>query len=105
VVGNRLANLTPVKTAAGISWHSDRQSHGLSGCYESGRFEDAQNTTKLGGYTLFNWTSRYAITQNFTLMLNIDNLFDHSYHVYDLTEPNGIQAVGRRFMIGGEARF
>jgi len=105
VVDKRLANLAPVKTAVGIAWHSDRQSHGLSGCYESGRFEDAPNTTKLGGYMLFNWASRYAITQNFALTLNIDNLFDHSYRVYDLTEPNGIQAVGRRFMIGGEARF
>ncbi len=105
VVDKRLANLAPLKAAAGLGWHNDRQSHGFSGRYEGGRFEDAQNNTKLGAYTLFNWFSRYAITKNFSLTLNIDNLFDHSYHVYDLTEPNGIQAVGRRFMVGGEARF
>ena len=105
VINKRMACLAPMKAATGIGWHTDRQSHGFSGCYEGGRFEDARNTTKLGAYTLFNWTSRYALTQNFSLTLTLDNLFDHSYRVYDLTEPTGIQAVGRRFMIGGEARF
>jgi len=64
VVDKRLANLAPLKTTAGLGWHTDRQSHGLSCCYNGGRFEDAQNTTKLGAYTLFNWTSRYAIRQH-----------------------------------------
>jgi len=105
VVDKRLANLAPLKAATGLGWHTDRQSHGLSACYNGSRFEDAQNTSKLGAYTLFNWTSRYAITQNFSLTLNIDNLLDHSYRVYDMTEPTGIRAVGRRYMVGGEAHF
>ena len=103
--GNQLANLAPFKTTAGLDFHTDRQSHRLTCRYEDARYADARNTSELDAHTVVDWTSRFAITSHIQLTLAILNLLDESYRVYDLTEANGIRAVGRRFLIGAEAQF
>lgn len=103
--GKQLANLAPFKAVAGLEFHTDRQSHRLTGRYEDARYADARNTRELDAHTVVDWTSRFSVTPRLQLTLSIWNLFDEAYRVYDLTEANGIRAAGRRFLIGAEAQF
>ena len=106
IAGRQLANLAPFKGAAGLAWENRWQRHGFAWRYEGERYADAANTHTLDAHAVLDWSSRVALTRTFTLTLNVWNLFDHAYRVYDLVEPdNSIRAAGRRFLVGAEARF
>jgi outer membrane receptor protein involved in Fe transport len=106
VRGRPINNLAPVKAGAGIAWHTDRQRHGLAVRYEGERYADAANTRELDAHAVLDWTSRVAVAPHLTLTLNVWNLLDESYRVYDLTAPgSSIRAAGRRLLLGAEAKF
>jgi outer membrane receptor protein involved in Fe transport len=105
-VGNQIANLAPVKIAAGIAWHNGRQTHSLTGRYVDEREVDVDNTAKLDSSTVVDWSSRYALNDHVALTLNIYNLFDEQYAwAYDRGLATGVPMPGIRFMAGIEARF
>lgn len=43
------------------------------------RWDNAANTTRLGGYGLVNLDTQYAIAKDWRMQLNVDNLFDRRY--------------------------
>lgn len=43
------------------------------------RFDDAANTTRLGGYGLLNVDAQYAFAKAWRVQLNVDNVFDRAY--------------------------
>ncbi|KAI5915578.1 TonB-dependent receptor [Thauera sp. 2A1] len=45
------------------------------------RYNDNNETNKLGGYGLVNLTGRYAINRNLALEARVDNLFDREYEL------------------------
>ena len=47
------------------------------------RFDEDNNTTRMGGYTLVNFYSEYQIEKNMTIRAKIDNIFDKKYQTVD----------------------
>ena len=72
------------KAAIGVDlWH--KLSFGLNGTYSGDRFfrgDEANLTSPLSGYWLFNATAEYKITKNFTLFGKVDNIFDVKYNTF-----------------------
>ena len=52
---------------------------GLEILVKSSRFDNANNTTKLSGYSLVNLNTRYALSKKWTFRANINNLFATKY--------------------------
>ncbi|MCK5719991.1 MAG: TonB-dependent receptor [Thiomargarita sp.] len=46
---------------------------------QSSRYDDVNNTTRLGGYGIFNITSTNQINKNLSLRLRVENIFDKQY--------------------------
>ncbi|UXH77449.1 TonB-dependent receptor plug domain-containing protein [Roseateles amylovorans] len=59
------------------------------------RWDNAANTTRLGGYGLWNLDARYSIAKDWRLQLNVDNLFDRRY----MTANNYAQAPRTWFVM------
>ncbi|SDK67894.1 vitamin B12 transporter [Methylophilus rhizosphaerae] len=47
----------------------------------SARYNDAANTLRMGGYTLFNMTAQYRIDRDWTLQARANNIFDKHYYL------------------------
>lgn len=45
----------------------------------SARYNDANNTTRLAGYTIFNLTTQYKINNDWSVQARINNIFDKNY--------------------------
>lgn len=63
---------------------------GLGARYVGSRFANENNTFKLKPYAVFDAAARYKLTENATLSLNVENLFDREYvsHVETWSEPD-----------------
>jgi vitamin B12 transporter len=59
------------------------------------RWDNAANTTRLGGYTQFNLYASTRIARDYSLVARIDNLTDKSYQF-----ANGYATIGRRVYVG-----
>jgi iron complex outermembrane recepter protein len=84
---------------------------GINGTYSSNRpfrGDEANTTTNLSGYWLFNGTAEYKITDNFTVFGKIDNIFDVHYNSFGLygnpTEVLGDEFTDNRFVSPGAPR-
>lgn len=62
---------------------------GLEVLVKSSRFDNANNTTKLSGYTLVNLNSRYALSKKWTFRANINNLFGAEYQTVNNYNSEG----------------
>ena len=51
----------------------------LSWFTQSARYEDAANTKRLGGYSLFNLTHEYQLNKHWALRTRVENLLDKEY--------------------------
>lgn len=47
----------------------------------SARYEDAANTLRMGGYTLFNMTAQYKVNRDWSVQARANNIFDKNYHL------------------------
>lgn len=47
----------------------------------SARYEDAANTMRMGGYSVFNMTAQYQLNRDWTLQARANNIFDKNYHL------------------------
>lgn len=62
------------------------------------RFNEDENTYKLGGYTLFNLYGSYALAPDWSLFARANNIFDKKYEqVLDYATPGASIFVGVRF--------
>ena len=55
----------------------------------------------LPGYTVFDLRGGYRFTKNVRMTLALENIFDKKYR----TAHSRMDAMGRNFLIGMEARF
>lgn len=62
-----------------VSYFADEWQADLSYLYQGERYEDTENTKKLGGYSLFDIAASYFVTDSFILKGRIANLFDKDY--------------------------
>ena len=76
---------------------------GINGTYSGNkafRGDEANLTSKLSGYWLFNATAEYKVTKNFTLFGKADNIFDTNYNTF------GVYGVANEVLPGfDDARF
>ncbi len=56
-----------------------RVSVGASAQFVSARYEDAANTQRMGGYTLYGLRAGYALGADWNLRLSLNNIADHRY--------------------------
>ncbi|MGZ5009058.1 MAG: TonB-dependent receptor domain-containing protein [Methylobacter sp.] len=61
---------------------------------QSGRFDDAQNKTKVGGYVTVDLRSAYHLNKNWMLSAKLNNLLDKQYQTV-----NTYNTAGRNFFI------
>lgn len=47
----------------------------------SARYEDAANTLRMSGYTLFNMTAQYKVNRDWTVQARANNIFDKNYYL------------------------
>ena len=65
----------------------------------SERFDDAANTTKLGGYSVFNLYADTKLTQQWQLFLRADNVLDKNYEsAYGYNTPGFGAFAGVRYL-------
>jgi vitamin B12 transporter len=78
----RHASFAAETEMAGWTWGGELQ---LSGA----RFDDAANTTRLGGYGLVNLYASTRVARDFTLLARVDNVGDKHYEVARAYVPPG----------------
>jgi vitamin B12 transporter len=62
------------------------------------RYNDVQQTARLGGYTLVNLTARYQVSKALSIQAGIDNVFDRQYtQVLGYNAPGVTAFVGIRY--------
>jgi vitamin B12 transporter len=64
---------------AGLSYSYGDWRFGSEVVLSSHRYNDDTNTKRLGGYTIFNLTTDYAINQDWKLQARANNVFDKDY--------------------------
>ena len=62
--------------------------------FSGARFDNAANTVRLGGYTLWNLYASTKLDQNWSLGVRLDNLFDKQYQIAD-----GYATLGRTVFV------
>ena len=76
-VGNRLPQTPVHNLAATIDWQVLPQLSVGAGAYgASGRYADAANLIRTDGYMRFDAHAQFDISENFTVRLNVNNVFD-----------------------------
>ncbi len=68
---------------------------GVESQFSGRRFDDAGNTTVLGGYTLLNLSASTPLARDWTLMARVDNLADKQYEL-----AQTYATAGRSFYVG-----
>lgn len=53
------------------------------------RYDDVNNTTRLGGYGLLNLRAQYALSKQWLLRANLDNVFDKAYQTVNTYNSPG----------------
>jgi vitamin B12 transporter len=84
--------------AVAQSWNALRL--GAELIASSGRFDDAANTRRMGGYALMNLTAEYALGRGWTLFARVDNAFDKRYELaadYNTAGANVFAGVRYRY--------
>ena len=62
------------------------------------RYDDANNTVKLGGYGLVNLTADYRLEKDLTLFAKANNVFNKTYELArDFATPGASVFVGIRY--------
>ena len=99
VEGNQLQYLAKHTATAGLQLQCEHGQHGISVRYADERFADDRNTqaTKLDDYVVVDLQSRIPVSDNVTITLNVDNVFDENYE-----EFFGIQQAGTTVLGGVE---
>ncbi|MGB1702350.1 MAG: TonB-dependent receptor domain-containing protein, partial [Cycloclasticus sp.] len=72
----------------GADWQATNQiSIGFNAIYNASQYfrgDEANLSSQVGGYTVFNLHSRYKINKNIEVFARIDNLFDREYETFGL---------------------
>lgn len=93
--GNLLIQRGQQQGTLNLAWQSGATRIGAEMVSQSHRYNDAENTIRLGGYTLFNLTASYAINSSWGIEARADNVFDKHYvlasaKVLPSIEPGGL---------------
>jgi vitamin B12 transporter len=79
------------------SWHALRL--GAELVASSARFDDAENTRRMGGYALTNLSAEYALAAGWTLFARLTNVFDKRYELAaDYNTPGAAVFAGVRYV-------
>lgn len=83
----------------GADWNAtEKLSVGFGATYNSSQYfrgDEANASSQVGGYTIFNLHGRYNITKNVELFARVDNLFDREYETFGLYgEPDEAPGFG-----------
>jgi len=60
----------------------------------SERFDDAENTRRMGGYAILNLTAEWPVTRNVSLFVRGDNVFDRHYELAADYSTGGARVFG-----------
>ncbi|WP_417069426.1 TonB-dependent receptor domain-containing protein [Niveibacterium terrae] len=77
--GLQLARRAQRQAKLAASYGNERWKLGSEFSAVSGRFEDAANTKRMGGYGLVNLFGQYALSPTVRFEARLDNVFDHRY--------------------------
>ncbi len=67
---------------------------GAAWLYHSYRYDDPQNTVRMGGYGLFNLRAQYDVSKNWLVRARLDNVFDKPYQT-----ANTYNSLGRNIFV------
>jgi len=96
--GHTLARRARNKLVAGASHFWGPLEAGAEVVAVGSRFNDADESVRLGGYSLVNLTARYAVSKSLAIEGRVDNLFDKHYELVQGYGTPGISAfVGVRY--------
>ncbi|MCC7274907.1 MAG: TonB-dependent receptor, partial [Alphaproteobacteria bacterium] len=105
--GNEMANVAPHSFSLWTTYRFLRDFNiGAGAFYTSKRWANDANTRELPGYWRFDAMASYDVTENVTLRLNANNLFDKTY--YDSAHTSGgfaFVAPGRTILLTTAVRF
>ena len=72
----------------GMDWNTTQKlSVGFNATYNSSQYfrgDEANVSSQVGGYTVFNLRSRYNISKNVEVFARVDNVFDRDYETFGL---------------------
>jgi outer membrane receptor protein involved in Fe transport len=110
--GNRLPGVPEHNIKVGADYAFTKQfSVGTTASYSSSQYlrgDEANEDSKLGGYTVVNLHGRYKVTDNFQIFAKVDNLFDKEYENFGLygepDEAPGLSYTDQRFVGAGAPR-
>ncbi len=107
-----ISRMQPLTGLAGLSWHEPQGrfwlevSSRLAAAQDRLNTRDERDTQRIPpggtpGYWTINLRGAWEITQNFSLMLALENLNNEAYRIHG----SGITAPGRSVLLTGQARF
>jgi outer membrane receptor protein involved in Fe transport len=86
--GDRIPSIPRHTLKWGADWNATAKlAVGFDATYNSSQYfrgDEANVSSQVGGYTVFNLHGRYNITKNVELFARIDNLFDREYETFGL---------------------
>ena len=83
----------------GADWNiSNKASVGVDAVYNSSQYfrgDEANESSQVGGYTVFNLHGRYHLNKNVEVFARLDNVFDREYETFGLYgEPDEAPGLG-----------
>jgi iron complex outermembrane receptor protein len=102
IVGNLLPQVPKHRTSVLVSYsHPKWVDAGLEARYESHRFDDSLNSSKLGSYFVLNLGVSRALSDRWRAFLNLENAFNREYFVQSTPVPQS----GTPILLSGGVRF
>ncbi|ORU93066.1 MAG: TonB-dependent receptor [Cycloclasticus sp. symbiont of Bathymodiolus heckerae] len=97
--GNSIPSIPKHTLKWGVDWNvSEKFAVGFDAVYNSSQYfrgDEANASSKVGGYTVFNLHGRYAVTNNLDIFARVDNVFDREYETFGLYgEPDEAPGFG-----------
>ena len=98
--GNELARRAKLSGKWNTSYQLNDWEFNLSYLYSGDSYDDAANTVQLDSYSLFDFATKYYITDNLTVHGKIANLFDAEYET-----AYGYNTLERSYYLGANYKF
>ena len=91
--GNQLARRAKQFGTVGLDYSGGHWSVGGEIVATGQRYSDAENTQRLGGYTLFNLFGNYRLDKDFSLFVRANNVFDKYYEQVQYYQTPGANVL------------
>ena len=94
----RLVRRARRQASVGVDYTANAWTLGGEVIASGPRFDDMQNTARMGGYALTNLTASYRLDKDVSLFARINNVFDKQYELVRYYGTSGLNAlVGLRY--------